>query len=61
MLEVLVLLLGDLLGWTQPQGIYWASALLIIALVSLFSAVLGLSALAAIVLGTLSMRRGIAR
>ena len=61
MLEVLVLLLGDLLGWTQPQGIYWASELLIIALVSLFSAVLGLSALAAIVLGTLSMRRGIAR
>lgn len=61
MLEVLVLLLGDLLGWTQPQGIYWASAPLIIALVSLFSAVLGLSALAAIVLGTLSMRRGIAR
>ncbi len=42
-LGVLVLLLGDLLGWTQPQGIYWASALLIIALVSLFSAGLGVA------------------
>jgi ABC-type multidrug transport system permease subunit len=42
-LGVLVLLLGDVLGWTQPQGIYWASALLIIALISLFSAGLGVA------------------
>jgi ABC-type multidrug transport system permease subunit len=42
-LGVLVLLLGDALGWTQPQGIYWLSALLAIALVSLFSAGLGVA------------------
>ena len=42
-LGVLVLLLGDALGWTQPQGIYWLSALLTIALVSLFSAGLGVA------------------
>jgi ABC-type multidrug transport system permease subunit len=42
-LGILVLLLGDALGWTQPQGIYWLSALLTIALVSLFSAGLGVA------------------
>jgi ABC-type multidrug transport system permease subunit len=42
-LGTLVLLLGDLLGWTQPEGIYWVNALLIIALVSLFSASLGVA------------------
>ena len=42
-LGMLVLLMGDLLGWTQPKGIYWVSALLIIALVSLFSAGLGVA------------------
>ncbi len=42
-LGTLVLLLGDLLGWTQPEGIYWANALLIIALVSLFSTGLGVA------------------
>ena len=42
-LGVLVLLLGDVLGWTQPQGMYWLSALLTIALVSLFSAGLGVA------------------
>jgi len=43
MLGTLVLLLGYALGWTQPQGIYWLSALLTIALVSLFSAGLGVA------------------
>src|SRR6266568_1001240 len=42
-LGTLVLLLGDVLGWTQPQGIYWLNALLTIALVSLFSAGLGVA------------------
>lgn len=42
-LGTLVLLLGDVLGWTQPQGVYWLSALLTIALVSLFSAGLGVA------------------
>ncbi|HEV2471810.1 MAG TPA: ABC transporter permease [Chthonomonadales bacterium] len=42
-LGTLVLLLGDLLGWTQPEGIYWVNALLIIALVSLFSAGVGVA------------------
>jgi hypothetical protein len=43
MLGTLVLLLGYVLGWTQPQGIYWLSALLTIVLVSLFSAGLGVA------------------
>lgn len=43
MLGTLVLLLGDVLGWTQPQGVYWLSALLTIALVSLFSTGLGVA------------------
>ena len=42
-LGMLVLLLGDVLGWTQPQGMYWLSALLTVALVSLFSAGLGVA------------------
>src|SRR5579884_1020611 len=42
-LGVLVLLLCDILGWTQPQGIYWLTTLLTIALVSLFSAGLGVA------------------
>ncbi len=42
-LGTLVLLLGDVLGWTQPQGVYWLSALLTIALVSLFAAGLGVA------------------
>ncbi|MGZ3618532.1 MAG: ABC transporter permease [Ktedonobacteraceae bacterium] len=48
MLGTLVLLLGNALGWTQPQGIYWLSALLTIALVSLFSAGLGVAVGAAL-------------
>jgi ABC-2 type transport system permease protein len=47
-LGVLVLLLGYILGWTQPQGVYWLSALLTIALVSLLSAGLGVAIGAAI-------------
>ena len=42
-LGVLVLLLGYALGWTQPQGIYWLTALLTIALVALFSSGLGVA------------------
>ncbi len=42
-LGTLVLLLGYVLGWTRPQGIYWLSALLTIALVSLFSTGLGVA------------------
>ncbi len=42
-LGTLVLLLGDVLGWTQPQGVYWLSTLLTVALVSLFSAGLGVA------------------
>jgi ABC-2 type transport system permease protein len=43
LLGVLVLLLGDLLGWTQPEGIYWLTSLLIIALVALMSTGLGVA------------------
>lgn len=42
-LGMLVLLLGYGLGWTQPQGIYWLTAVLIVALVSLFAAGLGVA------------------
>jgi ABC-2 type transport system permease protein len=43
LLGTLVLPLGYALGWTQPQGVYWLSTLLTIALVSLFSAGLGVA------------------
>ncbi len=42
-LGVAVLLVGALLGWTQPQGIYWLSTLLAIALVALMSSGLGVA------------------
>ena len=42
-LGTLVLLLGYVLGWTQPQGIYWLTTLLTIALLSLFSSGLGVA------------------
>lgn len=42
-LGTLVLLLGDALGWTQPQGMYWLTTLLTIALISLFSSGLGVA------------------
>ncbi len=47
-LGILVLLLGYLLGWTQPQGIYWLSTLLTVALVALFSSGLGVAVGAAL-------------
>ncbi len=43
LLGILVLLLGYALGWTQPQGIYWLSTLLTIALIALFSSGLGVA------------------
>jgi len=49
-LGVLVLGLGYLLGWTQPQGIYWLTTLLAIALVALLSTGLGVA------IGALSQR-----
>ena len=42
-LGVARLLVGALLGWTQPQGIYWLSTLLAIALVALMSSGLGVA------------------
>ncbi len=42
-LGTFVLLLGYVLGWTRPEGIYWLSALLTIALVSLLSSSLGVA------------------
>ncbi len=42
-LGMLVLLLGYVLGWTRPEGVYWLSTLLTIALVSLLSAGLGVA------------------
>jgi ABC-2 type transport system permease protein len=42
-LGVLVLGAGSLLGWVQPQGVYWLPVLLILALVALFSAGLGVA------------------
>src|SRR6266487_4504569 len=42
-LGTFVLLLGYALGWTRPEGIYWLSALLAIALLSLFSSGLGVA------------------
>lgn len=47
-LGLLVLLLCNLLGWTQPQGLYWLSTLLTIALVALFSTGLGVAIGAAV-------------
>jgi len=47
-LGTLVLLLGYVLGWTRPEGIYWLSTLLTLALVSLFSSGLGVAVGAAL-------------
>ena len=47
-LGTLVLFLGYVVGWTQPEGVYWLSALLTIALVSLLSAGLGVAVGAAL-------------
>lgn len=43
LLGLLIFLLCALLGWTQPQGIYWLSALLMLALIALFSTGLGVA------------------
>jgi len=42
-LGLLVFLLSYLLGWTQPQGIFWLTSLLIMALVALLSTGLGVA------------------
>ena len=42
-LGTLVLLLGNVLGWTQPAGIYWLNALVAMALVSLLGSGLGVA------------------
>jgi ABC-2 type transport system permease protein len=47
-LGLLVLLLGYVLGWIHPQGVYWLTTLLMIALVALFSTGLGVALGAAI-------------
>ncbi len=48
LLGVVVLGLCYLLGWTQPQGVYWLNTLLIVALVALLSSGLGVALGAAI-------------
>ncbi len=42
-LGTLVLVLASLLGWIQPEGIYWLTSLGVIALVALFSSGLGVA------------------
>ena len=42
-LGLLVLGLGYVLGWIQPEGIYWLSTLLVMTLVALFSSGLGVA------------------
>jgi ABC-type multidrug transport system permease subunit len=42
-LGVLVFGLASLLGWVQPEGIYWLTTLLVLALVALFGAGLGVA------------------
>jgi ABC-type multidrug transport system permease subunit len=43
-----ILVIGDLLGWTQPQGIYWLTALLAMGLLALMSSGLGVAIGAAV-------------
>jgi ABC-type multidrug transport system permease subunit len=43
LLGILVLAIGYLLGWTRPEGIYWLSTLLTMALIALFGAGLGIA------------------
>jgi ABC-type multidrug transport system permease subunit len=42
-LGLLVLILGAALDWTRPEGVYWATSVLIIALVALMSTGLGVA------------------
>jgi ABC-type multidrug transport system permease subunit len=41
LLGLLIIGLGYLLGWTRPEGVYWLSTLLVVALIALFGAGLG--------------------
>ena len=43
LLGLLVLLLGAALNWTRPEGIYWLTSLLILAMIALFSTGLGVA------------------
>ncbi len=43
LLGLLVLLLGAALDWTRPEGIYWLTSLLILAMIALFSTGLGVA------------------
>jgi ABC-type polysaccharide/polyol phosphate export permease len=43
MLGLLVIGLGDVLGYTRPQGVYWVSTLGVVALVALFGSGLGVA------------------
>ncbi len=49
-LGLVILGLGDVLGWVQPEGIYWLSSGMVIALVALLSSGLGVA------LGALTQR-----
>jgi ABC-type multidrug transport system permease subunit len=42
-LGLLILVLGYVLGWIQPQGIYWLTTVLILASIALFSTGLGVA------------------
>ncbi len=42
-LGLLVFLLAATLGWTRPEGVYWLTTLLILALIALFSTGLGVA------------------
>jgi ABC-2 type transport system permease protein len=42
-LGLLIFLVGSLIGWLRPTGIYWLTAFLIMALVALFSTGLGVA------------------
>jgi ABC-2 type transport system permease protein len=43
LLGVLLLLIGAALDWTRPEGLYWATSLLVIALVALLGTGLGVA------------------
>lgn len=43
LLGVLIFLVSALLGWTQPEGVYWLTSFLIIALIALLSTGLGVA------------------
>jgi len=43
LLGAALMILGNLLGWVQPTGIYWFNALLVIALIALMGAGIGVA------------------